>query len=165
LPSPYNYHFNETTQSYVFTTVNGIKYSVAFILDYTFSAISDLEISNIYQLIIEKTTESKEPFDRNVSATICYILTAFFKNEKNTIIYICDNDGERAEVRFRKFNIWYAESALTNIITKVDNIIASEHITGSTKLYSSLLYHNENPNKETILDIYYSIQQILNEKS
>ncbi|OYQ42937.1 DUF6169 family protein [Flavobacterium aurantiibacter] len=164
MPSPYNYHFNEIAQSYIFTTVNGIEYKVAFILDYTFSAVSNIEIDHIYQLIIEKTTDAKEPLDRNVSATICALLSTFFDNERNTILYICDDGDQRAEVRFRKFNIWYAESELTDIVTKVDNVIVSENIAGSVKIYSSLLYHNENTNKETILDIYHSIEQILSEK-
>ena len=164
MPSPYNYQFDETAQSYVFTTEKGIEYKVAFILDYTFSAVSNIQIDDIYQLIIEKTTEIKEPLDRNVSSTICEILSIFFEKARNTILYICDDGDERAEVRFRKFNIWYIESELSNIITKVDNVIVSENIAGSAKIYSSLLYHNENANKKAILDIYHSIEQILSEK-
>ena len=164
MPSPYNYQFDEIAQSYVFTTDNGIEYKIAFILDYTFSAVSNIEIDDVYQLIIEKTTEVKEPLDRNVSATICEILSAFFENERNTILYICDDGDERAEVRFRKFNIWYSESELTGTVTKVDNVIVSENIAGSAKIYSSLLYHNENTNKEAILDIYNSIEQILSDE-
>lgn len=164
MPNPYNYQFDETAQSYVFTTDNGIEYKIAFILDYTFSAVSNIEIDDVYQLIIEKITEGKEPLDRNVSATICEILSVFFENSRNTILYICDDGDERAEVRFRKFNIWYTESELTNIVTKVDNVVVSENVAGSAKIYSSLLYHNENVNKENILEIYHSIEQILSEK-
>jgi hypothetical protein len=164
LPNPYNYHFDEIAQSYVFTTNNGIEYKVAFILDYTFSAVSNIEINDVYQVIIEKTTEIKEPLDRNVSATICQILSVFFENARNTILYICDDGDDRAQARFRKFNIWYAESELTDIVTKIDNVIVNENVAGSAKVFSSLLYHNDNENKETILDIYYSIEQILNDK-
>ena len=164
MPSPYNYQFDEIAQSYIFTTVNGIEYKIAFILDYTFSAVSNIEIDDIYQLIIVKTSEIKEPLDRNVSAIICAILSTFFDNERNTILYICDDGDERAEARFRKFNMWYTESKLTATVTKVDNVIVSENVAGSAKIYSSLLYHNENANKETILDIYHSIEQILSEK-
>lgn len=164
MPNPYNYQFDEIAQSYVFTTNNGVTYKIAFILDYTFSAVSNIDIDDVYQLIIEKTTEIKEPLDRNVSSTICAILSVFFENSRNTILYICDDDDEKAEVRFRKFNIWYTESKLTNTVIKVDNIIISENVAGSAKIYSSLLYHIENTNKETILDIYHSIEQILNEK-
>lgn len=164
MPSPYNYQFDEIAQSYVFITDNGIEYKIAFILDHTFSAVYNIEIDDIYQVIIEKTTEIKEPLDRNVSATICAILSAFFQNARNTILYICDDADEKAEVRFRKFNIWYTKSELTNTVTKIDNIIVIQNIAGTAKIFSSLLYHNENTNKETILDIYHSIEQILSEK-
>lgn len=164
MPSPYKYQFDEIAQSYVFTTNKGIEYKIAFILDHTFTAVSNIEINDVYQVIIEKATEIKESHDRNVSATIREILTVFFDNARNTILYICDDGDERAAVRFRKFNIWYAESALTDQVTKVDNIIVSENVAGSAKVYSSLLYHNENTNKETILEIYRSIEQILSEK-
>ncbi len=31
-------------------------------------------------------------------------------------------------------------------------------------IYSSLLYHQDNSNKETILEVYKTIQEVLNEK-
>lgn len=164
MPNPYNFNFDEIAHSYIFTTNNGIEYKVAFILDNTFSSVSNIEIEDVYQVIIEKTTEIKEPLDRNVSATISEILSIFFKNKKNTILYICDDLDDRAQIRFRKFNIWYAESDLTDIIMKIDNVFVNENIAGSAKVFSSLLIHNENQNKETILSIYHSIEQILNDK-
>ncbi len=164
MPNPYSFIFDEIAHSYIFTTNNGIEYKVAFILDYTFSSVSNIEIEDVYQVIIEKTTEIKEPLDRNVSATISEILSLFFKNKKNTILYICDDLDDRAQTRFRKFNIWYAESDITDIIMKIDNIFVNENIAGSAKVFSSLLIHNENENKEVILNIYHSIEQILNDK-
>jgi hypothetical protein len=164
LPNPYNFNFDQLTQSYIFTTSNGIEYKVAFILDNTFSIVSNIEIEDVYQVIIEKTTEIKEPLDPNVSLTICEILSIFFKNRKNTILYICDDLDDRAQARFRKFNIWYTESELKDTIMKIDNVFVNENITGTAKVFSSLLIHNENENKEAILSIYHSIEQILNDK-
>jgi len=164
LPNPYSYYFNEASQSYVFTTNYGIDYKIAFISDYTFSAVSNIQIDDIYQVIIEKATEMKEPFDGKVSATICQILSDFYENERNTILYICDDGDKRAEARFRKFNFWYEKSDIKHLLTKIDNVIVNENIAGTAKVFSSLVYHNDNKNKETILDIYNSIERILNEK-
>jgi hypothetical protein len=47
---------------------------------------------------------------------------------------------------------------------KIDNVFVNENITGTAKVFSSLLIHNENENKEAILSIYHSIEQILNDK-
>jgi hypothetical protein len=94
---------------------------------------------------------------------LCH-LTLFFTNTSNTILYICDDNDERAEARFRKFNAWYANSTLLDSVTKVDNVIVFENGAIVTQIYSSLLYHNENSNKEIVLQFYNSIEQILNEK-
>jgi hypothetical protein len=55
LQSHYNYVFDEITNTYNFVTKNQILYRVAFIIDETFSTISGEEISNIFQLVIEKS--------------------------------------------------------------------------------------------------------------
>ncbi len=55
MQSHYNYVFDEITNTYNFVTKNQILYRVAFIIDETFSTISGEEISNIFQLVIEKS--------------------------------------------------------------------------------------------------------------
>ncbi|MFH7015249.1 hypothetical protein [Flavobacterium sp. FlaQc-47] len=67
---PYNYQFNENSKFYYFTTKNKIEYRVAFIIDETFSAISGLDINNIFQIVIEKVTDELEKLDIQVSATV-----------------------------------------------------------------------------------------------
>lgn len=66
----YNYVFDDITNTYNFTTKNSILYRVAFIVDETFSTISGEEISNIFQLVIEKATDEVESYDAKVSKTI-----------------------------------------------------------------------------------------------
>ena len=65
MQSHYNYVFDEITNTYNFVTKNQILYRVAFIIDETFSTISGEEISNIFQLVIEKSNEEIEPYDTN----------------------------------------------------------------------------------------------------
>jgi len=163
LPNPYNYSFNEDTSTYNFATKNNIEYKVAFVVDETFSAVSGIVIHNVYQMIIEKVTDTLEKFDSSVAATIKSIVEAFFSNSENAMIYICDDSDQKAKTRFNIFERWYWSSSMTDCITKIDNIISCYSNGEIHKLYTSLLFHIDNNNKETILEIYHTIEQILNE--
>lgn len=165
MPSPYNYQFDDVSLTYVFTTKNSIEYRVAFIIDPTLSLISNTDVQEIFQVILEKNAETKEPLDHDVSLTICEILSAFFKNKKNSLVYICDNADGRAIARFRKFNIWYTESGLSDQILKFDNVLINELIAGSEQVYISLLIHCEHEKKEELVTIFRSMEQLLNHKS
>lgn len=162
--NPYNYFFDEASQTYHFTTKNDIEYRIAFIIDHTFSAVSGLEIKDIYQIIIDKISDEIEKFDSQVSATIQSIVDAFFTNSQNSMIYICDDKDKKGEKRFNAFERWYQNSHFTDYILKVDNVIVCNSNNLDYTIFSSLLYHHNNNNKETILEIYQTIQEILNDK-
>lgn len=125
MPSPYNYFFDEVTSTYSFTTKNNIEYKIVFIVDETLDIASEIHIENIYQIVIEKITDGIEPLDILVSKTIQNIITAFFENIKNSLIYVCSENDEKAETRFNVFNRWYKKSMMESV-TKVDNIINCE---------------------------------------
>lgn len=161
---PYNYHLKENSQFYYFITKNAIEYHVAFIKDETFSAVSGLEIHNIFQIIIEKISERIEILDARVFATIQEIVRVFFTNSQNSMIYVCDNKDYKGIKRFNVFNRWYHQSDLNKIIIKKDNIIICNSKDQDITIYSSLLYHQNNSNKKTIIDVYNTLQEILNEK-
>lgn len=74
----YNYTFDNITNTYNFTTKNNILYRVAFVVDETFSVISNEEIPNIFQLVIDKANDELEPYDVKVSRTIENIVERFF---------------------------------------------------------------------------------------
>ncbi|MWB92869.1 hypothetical protein GON26_00670 [Flavobacterium sp. GA093] len=165
MPNLYNYSFCEDSQFYYFITKNNIEYRVAFIIDETFSAVSGLEINNIFQIIIEKANfDETEKLDILVSATIKVIISSFFENSQNSIIYVCDDKDKKSQKRFNVFNRWYQKSGLIKTITKVDNIIICQTENENFSIYSSLLYHQDNQNKDTILEVYNTIQEILNDK-
>lgn len=163
MPNQYNYTFNEKTGTYTFVTKNDIEYKIVFIVDETLDIASEVHIENIYQIIIEKITDKIEPFDGLVSKTIENVITAFFANVQNSLIYVCSENDEKAETRFNVFNRWYKNSSLESV-TKVDNIIKCESEGNVYVIYTSLLYHNENPNVGYILEAYQKIESILNEK-
>ena len=159
----YNYTFNKTTSTYNFTTKNDIEYKIVFIIDETLDVVSEVHIENIYQIVIEKITAKIEPFDVLVSKTIQNIITAFFENIQNSLIYVCSENDKKAKKRFNVFNRWYNNSTLESI-TKVDNIINCESEGITYTIYTSLLYHKENPNIDNILLAYHKIESILNDK-
>lgn len=74
----YNYVFDDITNTYNFATKNNILYRIAFIIDETFTSVSGEEILNIFQLVVEKAGDEKEPFDSKVSITIEDIIERFF---------------------------------------------------------------------------------------
>lgn len=164
MPSLYNYTFNEATSTYNFTTKNNINYKVAFIIDETLNSLSEDTIENVFQVIIEREGNDIEPFDSTVAKTIDNIIVSFFKNTENSLIYICSQADEKEKIRFNVFNRWYLNSAYREFVTKIDNVINFE-VNGETySLYTSLLYHNNNPNIEQVLSVYSKMEEVLNSK-
>ena len=161
MPNLYNYTFNEVTSTYNFTTKNNIEYKVVFIIDETLDSVSEDTIENVYQVIIEKVSDTIEPFDSAVGRTIDDIIKSFFENAQNSLIYICSEDEEKAEIRFNVFDRWYLNSTFNEFVTKIDNVINFEANGEVYLLYTSLLYHNDNPNIEYVLTAYNSIEEVL----
>mgnify|MGYP001803535342 CR=1 FL=1 len=162
MQDPYNYSFDNNSGTYQFTTKNSIVYSVAFVEDNTLNSVSTSgkEFEDIYQIIIEKLTDEIEPFDSQVFLTIDLIIGDFFKNVKNALIYICsDNKGKQIK-RFNAFNRCYDNSKHKRYITKIDNVIKFEEI--ASIIYTSFLYHNENPYVRYILETFNEIEEVLN---
>lgn len=159
MPLHYNYAYDPLANSYVFTTRNSILYRVSFSNDNTFSSLSGKDIPNIFQLVIEKVSAELEPYDIRVSRTIETIVEHFFQNIQNAVIYVCDDFDSKAKMRFKVFDNWYKKSKYKDDVVKMDNIIRIE----TTLLYTSFLFHKENPYYETLVKIYMQMEKLLNE--
>lgn len=96
MKSLYSFVFDEIANAYIFVTKNAVLYRIYFLKDDTFSSISGEEISNVYQIIIEKSSDEIEPYDIKVSKTIEHIIVQFFDKRDNSIIYICSDTDEKA---------------------------------------------------------------------
>lgn len=161
----YNYTFDNITNTYNFTTKNNILYRVAFVVDETFSAISDEEIPNIFQLVIEKASDELEPYDPKVSRTIIHIVERFFQNALNSMIYVCSDEDHKAFARFKVFDRWYKKSEYSAFIVKIDNIIQYRiSKTETLKMYTSFMFHQDNPFHQKLVEIYNLIEKTLNEE-
>ncbi len=165
MQSHYNYVFDEITNTYNFVTKNEILYRVAFIIDETFSTISGEEISNIFQLVIEKSNEGIEPYDSKVSKTIEHLIERFFRKIENSLIYICSDGNEKAKKRHEVFNRWYEKSIHKEVIIKIDNIISFPiNVNEKQKIFTSFMFHKKNINFEKLIGIYNQLEKVLNEE-
>ncbi len=160
----YNYIYDSEDNSFNFTTKNDILYKVSFIVDETFSVLSGHKVPNIYQIVVEKVAQKIEPFDNKVSKTIESIIEHFFRKIENSILYVCSNIDDKERKRFEVFNRWYKNSKYKDIIVKTDNIIViEENANGKTEIFTSFMYHKNNPNQEKIIEIYTKIEEFLSE--
>jgi len=165
LQNHYSYTFDIRSETYSFTTKNKIIYKVAFLVDESFTAISGEEIPNVFQLIVEKTTDEIEPFDASVSKTIEHIVEKFFHKTENSLIYICSEANDKAKLRHEIFNRWYQNSRYKTFIVKLDNVISiTINTTETQKLYTSFLFHKQNSNFKRLIEIYTQIEETLNEE-
>ena len=161
----YNYAFDNITNTYNFTTKNNILYRVAFVVDETFSAISNEEIPNIFQLVIDKASDELEPYDAKVSRTIENIVERFFHNVLNSMIYVCSDEDDKAKTRFKVFDRWHKKSEYKAFIVKIDNIIQYKiSETEIQKMYTSFMFHRDNPTCQKLVEIYNQIEKTLNEE-
>lgn len=163
--SQYNYVFDNISGTYNFVTKHQILYRVAFVVDETFSTISGQEIPNIFQLVIEKASEGLEPLDAMVSKTIETIVELFFYKVENSLIYVCSDSKDKAELRHKVFSRWYENSKHKDSIIKKDNIIVVDIGKGEVqKIYTSFMFHKQNINFKRLIEIYNQIETSLNQE-
>jgi hypothetical protein len=138
---------------------------MVFVVDETFSTISGEEIPNVYQVVVEKVTDNIEPLDNKVSKTIINVIETFFSNEENSLLYICDEKGNKAEQRFKVFDRWYRKSQIIDDVIKRDNILKIKVSESVEKIiFTSFLFHKRNKDYEKLIEIYNLIEDTLNEK-
>lgn len=164
MPNHYNYTFDEVTVTYNFTTKKNVLYRIAFIVDETLEVISDSKdpIAYIYQIVIEKVSGHIEPFDSLVANTVEQIVIAFFQNTENSLIYVCSDDDSKSNLRYTVFDRWYRRSTYKEYIIKIDNAVSIRFKGEITTLYTSLLYHRNNPNIDGALAAYQKLEEVLN---
>lgn len=161
----YNYVFDDITNTYNFSTRNNILYKVAFLVDETFSTVSGENIPNIFQIVVEKASDSLEPFDPKVSKTIESIVERFFQKTENSLIYVCSDEKDNAKSRHRVFDRWYENSQYSDVIVKIDKVISVKTSSfGIYNLYTSFMFHKKNTNFEKLIEIYNQIEKVLNEE-
>ncbi|RZJ41135.1 MAG: hypothetical protein EOO19_14705 [Chryseobacterium sp.] len=142
LPCLYRVSVDNETNIFSFTTKNGIEYKVAFIDNLFLFKGTSVEhlISKVYSLNIEKVSNSIEPLDKGTQNTIETIITLFFKDRENSLMYTCETSDSKEKFRVKKFDKWYAESEIKGEVIKLD-----ANFGNSPTFYNAFLFHAENP--------------------
>jgi hypothetical protein len=151
------YNFTQENGKYFFNTDNSVVYSVEF-TDGSFY-FYDLPIHiPVFELSIKVLNPVEDgieqPYDERTEATIVAILSIFFKDNKNSLLYVCDNDGNRQQARFRKFEIWFKKNKTDNLEKYNISFTAIE-----MPILASLIVHTENPDKDLLVSLFLSLYQ------
>ncbi len=158
---PYKYFKIDKDYEYHFSTKNGISYIIKLSKDETFNSVTNRnDFNTIFQIVIAKVSTINEPLDLGVSATISEIITNFLLERKNSIIYFCSYFDKKELKRFNTFNRWYQFSDSKNEVDKIDNVIKIDEVL----FYTSLIFHQKNPQKEDLLVVYDSLEELLNKE-
>ena len=151
---PYSFTYNNN--KYIFRTDNSVAYSVEFTVGaHYFLNLPphipvfefNVKVLNIVDLLIQ-------PYDERVEVTIVDILSTFFNNNKNSLIYVCDNLDKRQRGQRRKFDTWFNKSK-TSLIEKYD----VDFVTKDMEILASLLVHAQNPDKDLLVRLFFDTYQ------
>lgn len=158
----YNFTYNPSFKAYSFQTDNLIDYRVAFIKDESFNTLTGTEeFQDLYQIVVEKVGDRKEPFDMRVSRTIEKLVVDFFRNEERAILYVCSQEERKELKRAMAFTRWYRNSPFRLQVEKMDWVVEFESAGKVCKIYSSLLFHHRNPQKGRLREAYHQMGEAL----
>ncbi|NDV69257.1 DUF6169 family protein [Dysgonomonas sp. 25] len=150
--SQHLYNIDIEEGKYIFTTRSGIKYIAYFICcDYYNPALTHTYMFNFEH----EGTEILKNHDPFVKHTIIYILEAFFRNNKQSMIYVCDSSDGRHSGRKKLFDKWYKEYQChpNNKILKKDIAQKGNYY----DMYASLFIHADHPEKEEVLSHFNNL--------
>ena len=133
-----------SNNTFVFYTKFGVKLTIGFVEDYTFSE------ENVYQFfILSEETSSKVGKDVDVMATITAVVEEFFKDTSAVLVYVCDYKDGREAARNRKFQSWF------NLYEhKSSYTFLPEQIVVDSAFYASMIIHNNHPHYQNVVNCY-----------
>jgi hypothetical protein len=149
---PYNYIYK--ANKYSFETDNSVVYSVEF-TDGSFYFIdlpSDVFVFELNIKVLNVGNSFVQPYDKRTEATIVEILKKFLDDNKNCLIYVCNNLDSREHARYRKFDIWFNKNK-TPLLEKHDVNFTMQNI----HIIASLILHVENSHRNTLVKLFYDL--------
>ena len=152
IPQPYKTIYR--ANRYFFETDNLVAYSVEFTdsVHYFLNLPPHIPVFEFNIKVLSPVDTFEKPHDARVEATIVEILTTFFSQNKNSLIYICDNLDNRQRARPRKFDGWFKKSNAT-VVEKYEVDFSFHDI----QILVSLMVHSQNPDKDLLVKLFYDI--------
>ena len=156
--TPYSYSKLKNSLVYKFTTKSEIIYQVHFVKDGTLTYLSGTKVfEQVYQIVIEKTTDNTEPFDSRVFLTIEAIIIEFFNDTAKVLSFVCDTSDGKQIARFKKFNRWHEKSKHNQSIIKLNDNYTDTDV----ELFYSIMIHKSNPKFKHLKSAFFSIKELL----
>jgi hypothetical protein len=151
---PYNYTYE--SNKYTFETDNSVIYSVEFTDGsfYFFDLPPDVFVFELNIKVLNVGNSFVQPYDKRTEATVVDILSKFFNDNRNSLIYVCNNLDNREHARYRKFDIWFRRNK-TLLIEKHDVNFTMQDI----HILASLILHVQNSHKDTLVKLFYDLYQ------
>jgi hypothetical protein len=152
IPPPYS--FIKSGNKYIFHTDNSISYSVEFTdgAYYFFNLPTHISVFEFSVSVLNAFETLIYPYDERIEVTIVHILSVFFEDNKNSLIYVCDNLGNRHQARFRKFHNWFKRNK-TDKLEKYDVVFNALEM----QILASLIVHSENPDKNLLVSLFLGL--------
>lgn len=151
-PQPYSVIYR--SNKYFFETDNSVVYSIEFTdgVHYFLNLPPHIPVFEFNLKVINAVDSIGQPYDERVESTIVDILSRFFSQNKNSLIYICDNLDNRQRVRRRKFDGWFNKTK-TSVVEKYD-VDFSIH---DMEILASFMVHTQNPDKALLIKLFFDI--------
>jgi Family of unknown function (DUF6169) len=148
------YSFSRRDNRYIFHTDNSVTYSVEFTDGsyYFFDLPTHIPVFEFTVGVLNAVDTFIQPYDERTEVTIVHILSAFFEDHKNSLLYVCDNLGNRQQARFRKFHSWFKKNK-TDSLEKYDVIFSALEM----QILASLIVHVQNPDKDLLVSLFLGL--------
>ena len=156
LHSPYMVgQTDENDSSFYFTTDFGLKYTISFMLEYSFV------MSGGYQFCINVEGDGRSPGDIKLRQTIFAIIEEFFEvNGSEVMLYLCETGDEKEGLRNRLFIRWF-----NNYSGRDAYVMQTAEVQeGKTKNFAALIVQKSNPRLDEILAEFNETISILTNK-
>lgn len=115
---------------YRFLTDKGIEY-IAY-----FNRVP-IESCIVYNFVFAKSTVGRFGMDSKIRNTIFSIISDFWEDYEEVILFVCDSSDGRSEIRMRLFDYWYRLLKNDNNVTKIDFLL--------DKIKVSIMAKEDNP--------------------
>lgn len=137
---------------FVFTTDNGIEYSVSFDEEENFEY-------KAYWFNLTNMSHQKSPGDIKIAQTVICIIEEFFRQNPDILLYLCSTDGGQQAQRSRLFLRWFNgyEQQKKYMIKSAE--VKGERITE----YISLILMTSHPNIIEISSAFDNIVKMFND--
>lgn len=137
---------------FVFTTDNGIEYSVSFDEEENFEY-------KAYWFNLTNMSHQKSPGDIKIAQTVICIIEEFFRQNPDILLYLCSIDGGQQAQRSRLFLRWFNgyEQQKKYMIKSAE--VKGEGITE----YISLILMTSHPNIIEISSAFDNIVKMFND--